>query len=146
MPKTKKCARCGKRKRMSAFGTRKQKGRTYIRSYCKPCRADYIREYRTDPKKMAKHKRADARRRQRLVELIRSKKNKPCSDCGGSFNHWQMDFHHRSDEEKLFDLGSVRRDGYGEENVLAEIAKCDLVCANCHRDRTWKEQHNGPLA
>jgi hypothetical protein len=35
---------------------------------------------------------------------------------------------------KLFNLS---RADYGMEKVLAEIAKCDLVCANCHAIRTW---------
>ncbi|MDQ2915063.1 MAG: hypothetical protein M3T56_17705, partial [Chloroflexota bacterium] len=26
----------------------------------------------------------------------------------------------------------------GTEKILAEVAKCDIVCANCHRDRTYR--------
>jgi hypothetical protein len=45
-----------------------------------------------------------------------------------------MDFDHRPDEEKLFDVGTGLL--YSKEKVLAEIAKCDLICACCHRIRT----------
>jgi hypothetical protein len=47
-----------------------------------------------------------------------------------------MDFDHRPDEAKLFTI-SHGKGQYGEEKILAEIAKCDVVCANCHRLRTF---------
>jgi hypothetical protein len=47
-----------------------------------------------------------------------------------------MDFHHvRGD--KLFHLSQCDRKGITIEMVYAELAKCDLVCANCHRLRTY---------
>lgn len=58
----------------------------------------------------------------------------PCVDCGGTFPPCVMDWDHRPGEEKLFQLGTAVR--WGRTAALAEIAKCDLVCANCHRIRT----------
>lgn len=59
----------------------------------------------------------------------------PCADCNGSFPFYVMDFDHREGEVKLFDVsnGALR---FGRAKVLAEIAKCDVICANCHRIRT----------
>lgn len=43
-----------------------------------------------------------------------------------------MDFHHRNPAEKLFEIGpgSFR---HSREDILIEVAKCDLLCSNCHR-------------
>jgi len=49
-----------------------------------------------------------------------------------------MDFDHRPGEEKLFLLKVSKMVTYKLETVLLEIAKCDLVCANCHRMRTQR--------
>lgn len=55
-------------------------------------------------------------------------------DCGQSFPYYCMDFDHRSDEEKKFDI--ERWYNHGWEAVKAEVKKCDLICACCHRHRT----------
>ena len=78
----------------------------------------------------------NARRRMmsdRLAEL----KNQPCMDCGGSFPSPCMDFDHVRGE-KIGNVTDLCRKGVRWETVLAEIAKCELVCANCHRLRTWQ--------
>ena len=55
------------------------------------------------------------------------------------FPFYVMDFDHREGEEKtahvamLVNMLSINR-------LLNEIAKCDLVCANCHRVRTYKRE------
>jgi hypothetical protein len=51
-----------------------------------------------------------------------------------------MDFDHRPGTTKL---GEISKKLYflGEKKLLAEIAKCDLVCANCHRIRTQERKH-----
>lgn len=48
-----------------------------------------------------------------------------------------MDWDHRPGTVKSFDIGSaVAKLGIGLARLLEEIAKCDLVCSNCHRIRT----------
>lgn len=61
-------------------------------------------------------------------------KDVPCRDCGERFDPVCMDFDHRPDEIKLFQLGDL---SVGRARLAAEIAKCDIVCANCHRYRTY---------
>ena len=46
-----------------------------------------------------------------------------------------MDFDHRDGEVKLFDVSKGML-SLGRAKVLAETAKCDIICANCHRIRT----------
>lgn len=67
--------------------------------------------------------------------MITLKTGQPCLDCKETFPHYIMDFDHVRGE-KLGNIEVIAREG-NEEKLLAEIAKCDLICANCHRHRTW---------
>lgn len=64
-------------------------------------------------------------------------------DCKQSFPYYVMDFDHRDPSKKEANVGSLRRDGASLEALKTEIAKCDIVCANCHRVRTHKKK-DGP--
>lgn len=84
----------------------------------------------------------DADRRRNLAldryytkrEKLNLVKAKPCQDCGNCFPPECMDFDHRPGEVKSFGVGVIR--SYSWKRIEQEIAKCDLVCANCHRVRT----------
>lgn len=67
--------------------------------------------------------------------LIKNSKNGPCMDCGVQYPFYIMDFDHRPGEVKCFGLGDA--ESRSTAKILAEIDKCDLVCANCHRERTF---------
>ena len=79
----------------------------------------------------------EAARKSRLAgrQIIIDSKSKPCMDCGQSFHPCQMQFDHRPGVEKRFTIG--RHSGTGVHRIKREIAKCDVVCANCHALRTW---------
>lgn len=74
--------------------------------------------------------------RQRAREIIQGKKDVPCVDCGLRYGYWVMDFDHRDDEKKLYNVNKMPG-RHGIPRILTEISKCDVVCANCHRNRTW---------
>lgn len=65
-------------------------------------------------------------------------KNKPCADCQGWFEPCQMDFDHRDSKKKVKSISDMQY--YSVKQILKEIAKCDLVCSNCHRLRTYKRR------
>lgn len=67
-------------------------------------------------------------------------KDKPCADCRTKYPPECMDFDHVVGP-KLFKIGDSV--GRTRETTLAEIAKCELVCANCHRIRTKERGKNG---
>ena len=73
--------------------------------------------------------------RRRRKDFVESLKAAPCMDCKNSFPVECMDFDHVRGV-KLGCISEMVADGTGREKILAEIAKCDLVCANCHRIRT----------
>ncbi|MEX0709907.1 MAG: hypothetical protein WD116_01745 [Chloroflexota bacterium] len=77
-------------------------------------------------------KRARWREHARLLDRLR---DVPCADCGQRFPACAMDFDHRDPESKRY--GVTRMIGRaGVARILVEAAKCDIVCANCHRSRT----------
>jgi hypothetical protein len=82
---------------------------------------------------LAYAERRDAKVRNGFTKLIREQKARPCTDCGGVFPPCAMDFDHVRGE-KLFNL--CRGAQHSALKVQEEIAKCDLVCSNCHRVRT----------
>ena len=49
-------------------------------------------------------------------------------------------FHHSDPGTKLFDLALAYGGRHGIERINAEIAKCEILCANCHRKHHWAER------
>ena len=77
-------------------------------------------------------------RTRRLRDEYNKLKDKPCMDCGNRFPPECMDWDHRDETTKI---NSVTRLVLRTPATLqAEIAKCDLVCSNCHRIRTQKRK------
>lgn len=66
------------------------------------------------------------------------KADRPCADCGRSFHPAAMEWDHLPGQEKIAEVGSLY--GGSRERVLTEIAKCELVCANCHAVRTFERR------
>lgn len=60
---------------------------------------------------------------------------KACTDCGNIFPPVCMQWDHLPQYDKLANVGDLYR-RQDKRLVLAEIAKCELVCANCHAIRT----------
>lgn len=76
------------------------------------------------------------RRVQRNLAIIREAKQRPCVDCGGQFPSPAMHLDHVRGQKHL---PVARMKSYSEARIRAEIAKCEVRCANCHAIRTWPE-------
>ncbi len=137
---TRRCSRCKEEKPLDAFG---QKSRGRLGTYCRPCRSAYHREHYLKNKR--EYIEAAKRRLDRMLELMRLAKDKPCADCGIRYPYYVMDFDHREGEKKLSNVTKLRY--MSQATLQREIAKCDVVCANCHRQRTyerlWQFQDTG---
>jgi hypothetical protein len=70
--------------------------------------------------------------------LILAAKDKPCADCGGRWHPLVMEFDHLPGTQKVANLGDLHVRKCGRELILAEIAKCEVVCPTCHRIRTLR--------
>ena len=129
----------------------------YARSgKCKDCERAYQRAYtakiRQDPERYQKYlayqagyqKTKGREKRINRFAWLDEIKAKPCMDCGGSFPPECMDFDHRDPSTKKFDVSGAAVSGRSIESVQAEVEKCDLICSNCHRIRTAKQQNRRP--
>ena len=77
-----------------------------------------------------------------IVNFINSQKAKPCADCKITYPPYVMDFDHI--KNKQLNIAECSRKGWSQSRILLEIAKCELVCANCHRIRTHTRRLDKP--
>ena len=103
---------------------------------------DYQREWRAKNPDRARAitRRAHEAARRRNREIIRTAKDAPCTDCGMRYPYYVMQFDHVRGS-KLFTIGFgvVRRT---KRQLLSEIVKCDVVCSNCHAERTYGKKRS----
>lgn len=83
---------------------------------------------------------------QRKTDFVTAQKlGRSCLDCGATAGvDWpatSFDFDHRDRSSKSFKVSGGKLTHMSEEGILREIEKCDVRCANCHRERTEKERH-----
>lgn len=107
------CTKCGEIKAIELFVRHKQcrEGRAH---YCRTCDAKKTNNSRRDMK----------------IRAIGYKGGR-CSRCGGVFHPAVYDFHHVTPLEKDANPGELM--GRNWDKVQAELDKCVLLCANCHR-------------
>jgi hypothetical protein len=75
-----------------------------------------------------------------LEELHLYKEKHGCFDCRNKFPHYVLEFDHKPEYIKIDVVYRVLRN-YGEDAAWAEVGKCDVVCANCHKIRTYQREH-----
>lgn len=141
MDQTKTCSACDVTKPLTEFYSRGNQ--------CKPCkisrstvaknrspeaRAAYLAYQKQYQKNHGLQHRIDR------FAWLDALKAHPCMDCGLEFPPECMDFDHRNPKTKLFNVSQAAVSGRSIESVRAEVAKCDLICACCHRIRTAKQQ------
>jgi len=115
---------------------------------CKACYSKYISDYlKSRPEKTAKNreyaKKSKPARRRARKNLVQILKSAPCSDCGQRFHPEVMDFDHIQDGTKggkHMSISNLTSRALSEQDLLAHIRQCELVCSNCHRIRTVKRR------
>jgi hypothetical protein len=131
------CSKCGTGRPLTDYNF-KNRSRGLRHSYCRDCGKELTRRHYRQNKRqyLDRNLRAYARRR----DFVRSVKSRPCADCGIQYPYYVMDFDHRDGELKMYELNSVVR--MTMRDIIDEIGKCDVVCANCHRERTHQRRRN----
>lgn len=66
------------------------------------------------------------------------KTESPCTDCGLHYPYYVMHFDHLGD--KTHKVSRLANAGASIDRLKLEIAKCELVCANCHAIRTHERR------
>jgi len=98
--------------------------------WCRICkRADQKVRYHADQKEILTQRAAHRLVRRLWFDEYRSKLS--CQECG--FSHpGALQFHHRKTETKRYNISIIVAQAYSMKTILKEIAKCDILCANCH--------------
>ncbi len=133
MTETKTCNKCKEDKPLSAFSKNKQMpdGLQYS---CKECANLAARQNYQDNKE--RYFLQAKKRDKEMRDWLNEHKSVPCADCGGVFDPVCMDFDHLPGHAKVMDVSQMRRRRMAWDTIKEEVAKCEVVCANCHRLRT----------
>jgi hypothetical protein len=133
-----KCYRCCELKPEADFSWRR-KAKGQRDSFCRPCRSAYGKEHYEKNRRRYIEQAGKVKRRvalERTRYLIEFFKTHPCVDCG-ELDPVVLEFDHLRD--KSFAIGpQLSRRSW--QSILAEIEKCEVVCANCHRKRTARRR------
>lgn len=136
---TKVCTVCKEARPLGEFATRP--GATRKQSWCRTCKQAYDRDWYQRNKEQHKANVAviSRRRRAALSALIVQAKARPSADCGRTYPHYVMDFDHVRGT-KLANVSEMRNGTV--KAMQAEIEKCEVVCANCHRIRSYGNEED----
>jgi len=97
---------------------------------------DYSRRWYAEHPEYRKRKLVlQSERIRRTVKWLRAEKAKRgCAVCAER-DPVVLDFHHRDPSTKSFSLGGAVGLHLGHTKLIREMAKCDVLCSNCHRRR-----------
>ena len=82
-------------------------------------------------------KRIKERKKEIKEELRKYKREKKCEACREDHPS-ALDFHHIGNKSHLVSV--MANSGYSIKSIMKEVAKCKLLCANCHRLEHYRKQ------
>ena len=129
----KRCPRCGEIKPYLEFH-RSRLRRDGVQSICKSCRK--VLDHDLYERRRGTRTPSRTWERGRAAWLLSLKAGRPCTDCGRVYPPQVMQWDHLPGNQKLGNISTDLR-GRHREQILDEIAKCELGCANCHAIRTF---------
>lgn len=133
----KTCKDCEEAKPVSEFN---RKGKGY-QHHCRSCQRKWYKNYYSSVDKERERLYTRNKASQDAIRKVtRVARDVPCMDCGVKYPFYVMDFDHRDPAEKEFTIAKMLSMG-NVDKVEKEISKCDVVCSNCHRIRTWKDNY-----
>ena len=160
------CNSCGQLKPLQKFRKIVKRGKTYYAHTCEKCfrerRLDKAREaalrwahnhreevtnyarkwWRARPEEARKRTAHESRLRvrERNFNYLREFLSKhPCTMCGVT-DIEVLEFDHLDPKEKEYNISHLTGATYSLEKIQKEIKKCQVLCANCHRKKTFKER------
>ena len=130
------CTKCGNSKDLEDF-PRQHTTKDGRAPACRDCnnkrhRDSYTNNSSYKQRKITQHAIYKDRNRQFVLEYLKSH---PCVDCG-EVDPVVLEFDHKLDKENLI---SEMVTNSSLQKIQAEIAKCEVRCANCHRRKTAKD-------
>ena len=136
----KKCDHCKKWKEDEEFNWR-YKNLGIRHNTCRECKHEFDKKYFSGPAK-ERHLQQVKERKEAARQVAREYAynyllTHPCEECGES-DVRVLEFHHTG--EKDMAVAYMVSAGYSVERIQAEISKCTILCANCHRKITVEER------
>ncbi len=120
---TKTCTDCSETLDLSAFYRNVNMPDGYLKQ-CKPC-------WRVRVRPGTRQRAQGLRDRAAAIKLARG-----CADCGYNAHPRALEFDHLPGTDKVAGIAYMTGTGQPWARIEAEIAKCEVVCANCHAIRT----------
>jgi hypothetical protein len=139
IPVVKRCAICKVLKPLNEFN-RHNKRRDGLQPHCRECNRARSRRYYAENRDnhlevvLKRRRSVRAENQKKMLAYLREH---ACVDCGEG-DVLVLEFDHLRD--KKADVGALLSRATSWEVILSEIAKCEVVCANCHRRRTFARQ------
>ena len=101
-------------------------GKTYSTGpYCRPCTKAYNKE-----------------RLQKKRDFVWAYKlEKGCAVCGYNKHPVALELNHIDPTSKTYSIGK-QLISISMENLVKELAKCEVLCANCHQIHTFENEHH----
>lgn len=116
-----------------------ERSRRYRERYPERVRAAQLKHHKTDKWKQTLSKRRKRKVAERKAIVDRIKLSHGCKDCGYNANPIALQFDHVRGEKYMCVSFAVTK-VLNINKILAEIEKCEVVCANCHLIRTEKRR------
>lgn len=135
---TRICSMCNEEKDIEAFPLRNQ-FTSRRQSHCKDCKSKMGKNWYAEnkehhvPNVRENTKRAKQAAREFVYLYLLTH---PCTICGET-DPAVLEFHHMGEKDK--EIGRMIGQGYSLDAIAAEISRCKVLCANCHRRLTAKE-------
>jgi protein-arginine kinase activator protein McsA len=139
MHTTKICTKCQAEKSMTEFRNRKDSKDGKV-SWCKPCFRQHEKDYwKSNSERRQKSRERSIATAQKVRNFVFSYLlEHPCEKCAEN-DPVVLEFDHLDPTDKLFNISEgLTRNGLA--TVQKEIAKCRVLCANCHRRHTAQQQ------
>jgi hypothetical protein len=137
----KRCSRCRRYKPLTEFH-RDRSRKDGVQNYCKACNIARAKRFYAENPERCKDR--DKRRKPGARDLNRTRVLRyllehPCVDCGET-DPVVLEFDHLRDKVKA--LSVLAATAHSWQRILAEIEKCEVRCANCHRRKTAQRAGN----
>lgn len=135
----KRCTQCGESKRHAEFH-RNRANRDGLQSRCRLCNIETAKRFHAENLDHCRTRigkwirKVDGFNKRRVLEYLLVH---PCVDCGEA-DPVVLEFDHR--RGKVHGVGELLHQHVRWEVVAAEIARCEVRCANCHRRRHAQEK------
>ena len=133
----KTCVKCQGLQDLSQFNY-KNREKGLLQPHCKNCARAYVKSHYSRNKSYCANKarvRNDSIKRELRCQILAYLATHPYVDCRET-DPVVLDFDHRDESDKFANIADMLKRRISWSRIEAEIAKCDVRCANCHRRRT----------